>query len=77
MTRNEIVKKNISLTFDFIRYLAKKTDFLDKVPNGAEVEFLEIDLPIHISEVPENDSTRSALFKVEHTFREIDNEVGN
>ena len=77
MTRDEIVKKNISLTFDFIRYLTKNTEMLDKVPDGVEVQFLELDLPMHISEVPLGESPKSALFKVEHIFKEIANETGN
>jgi len=71
MTRNEIVKKNISLTFDFIRYLTKNTEMLDKVSDGVEVEFLELDLPMHISEVPSDESKKSVLFRVEHSFKDI------
>jgi hypothetical protein len=71
MTRDEIVKKNISLTFDFIRHLIKNTEMLDKVPDGVDIEFLELDLPMHISEVPSDESTKSVFFKVEHIFKDI------
>jgi len=71
MTKNEIVKKNISLTFDFIRYLTKNTEMLDKIPDGAEVDFLELDLPMRVSEDSIGDSSRPVLFKVDHTFSEI------
>ena len=76
MTRNEIVKKNISLTFDFIRYLTKDIEMLDKIPDGVEVEFLELDLPMLVSEDALVESSKSVLFKVEHTFKEIATETG-
>ena len=73
MTRNEIVKKHISLTFDFIRYLTKNPEVLARVPDDIEVEFLELDLPIYIPKESPVESNKSVLFKVEHTFREIAN----
>lgn len=40
MTKDEIVKKNISLSFDFIRYLIKNPEIIDKVSDDSEIEFL-------------------------------------
>lgn len=71
MTRNEIIQKNISLTFDFIRYIIQNSEMLDKVPHDAEVEFIEHDLPIRVSVNHPGKSTKSALFIVEHSFKEI------
>ena len=76
MTKNEIVKKNISLTFDFIRQLTKDIEMLDKVPDDVEVEFLELDLPMSAPEDTLDESSKTVLFKVEHTFKVIDIETG-
>jgi len=72
MTKDEIVKKNISLSFDFIRYLVKNPEILDKVSDNTEIEFFEPDLPLsmRIAEKRLSDSIKS-VFRVEHTFREM------
>jgi hypothetical protein len=44
MRKDEIIKKNIGLTFDCIRAAVTDPHLLDKVPDGAEIEFLETDL---------------------------------
>jgi hypothetical protein len=45
MRKDEVVKKNIGLTFDFLRAAVADPHLLDKIPDGAEIEFLETDLP--------------------------------
>jgi hypothetical protein len=70
MTKDEIVKKNISLSFDFIKYIIKNPEILDKVSDGAEIEFFEPDLPMRTSEKRISDSAKS-VFRVEHTFRQM------
>jgi len=70
MTKDEIVKKNISLSFDFIRYIVKNPDMLDKVSDDCEIDFLEPDLPIRGIEKRISDSGKS-VFRVEHTFRKM------
>ena len=71
MTKNEIVLKNISLSFDFIRYLLQHPDLLAGMPENADIEFIERDLPCPAAGAPASDSTPMVLFSVEHTFREI------
>ncbi len=69
MTKDEIVKKNISLSFDFIRYLIKSPEILAKIPDDTEIEFLDTDLPFPMN-MAEKESVKS-VFRVEHTFREM------
>ena len=38
------VKKNIGLIFDFIRAAVADPHLLDKIPDGAEIEFIDKDL---------------------------------
>ncbi|MBW2740302.1 MAG: hypothetical protein JRE64_15985 [Deltaproteobacteria bacterium] len=46
MRKNEIVKKNISLVFDFLRYLTDNPELIEKLPEGCELEFLDSDFPL-------------------------------
>jgi hypothetical protein len=39
MTREEVMSKNINLTFDFVDYLIKNPSEIDKIPNGCTVIF--------------------------------------
>lgn len=64
MKKDEIVNKNISLVFDFLRYITKHPELIEKIPNGCELEFLDKDYP-----VPETVKEMNKVFlKVEHTF---------
>jgi hypothetical protein len=72
MKKDEIVKKNISLTFDFMRNIVDNPDILSAIPDGSEVDFIETDLPRYI--VVKNrveDAVEPVVFRVEHTFHGI------
>jgi hypothetical protein len=43
MTKKEIINRNIGLTFDFLRQVAKDPALLDKIPDGSTLEFVEKD----------------------------------
>jgi hypothetical protein len=74
VNKDEVVKKHISLSFDFIRYLVKNPRILDRLPDSADVEFLGTDLPMSISEAGLPTLSQGILFKVEHTFEEVTHE---
>ena len=67
MRKNEIVKKNTSLVFDFLRYLVEHPEMIKKIPDGSELEFLDKDFPVSESENSDEESGKVFL-KVEHTF---------
>ena len=71
MRKDEVVKKNIGLTFDFIRAAVADPHLLDKIPDGAEIEFLETDLPRIKTEERANMEGAPVLFKVERNFQMI------
>ena len=71
MNKDERVRKHISLSFDFIRYLVKNPKMVNRIPDNAEVDFLETDLPVNISEVGLPAPSQGVLFKVEHVFEEV------
>ena len=67
MRRDEIASKNISLTFDFLRYIIEHPELVEKLPNGRELEFLDRDFPVNNTvEIAEN--IEKTILKVEHTF---------
>jgi hypothetical protein len=43
MTKKENINRNIGLTFDFLRQVAKDPSILDKIPDGSTLEFVEKD----------------------------------
>jgi len=57
MTKKEIINRNIGLTFDFLRQVAKNPSLLDKIPNGSTLEFVEKDF----SKVEKQSKTKSKL----------------
>jgi len=67
MRKDEIVKKNISLVFDFLRYLTDHSELIEKLPDRCELEFLDKDFPL-IEEVSSAASVDTAFLKVERTF---------
>ena len=46
MTNNEIVNRNIGLTFDLIRKIIENPDLADKIPDYSVIEFVEKDFEI-------------------------------
>jgi len=71
MRKDEVAKKNIGLTFDFIRAVVADPHLLDKIPDGAEIEFLETDLPRIEAEERSDMEKQPVLFKVERNFQMI------
>jgi hypothetical protein len=71
MRKDEIAKKNIGVTFDFIRAAVADPHLLDKIPNGAEIEFLETDLPRIETEERTNEGNPSVFFKIERNFQVV------
>ena len=67
MRNDEIITKNISLVFDFLRYLTDHPELVEKLPDQCELEFLEKDFPLIETEANSQD-TEKAFLKVEHTF---------
>ncbi len=67
MRKDEVVKKNISLVFDFLRYLTDHPELIEKLPDGCELEFLDKDFPLIEPEIS-IEGVQKAFLKVEHIF---------
>jgi hypothetical protein len=70
MTKKELINKNIGITFDFLRYVVDHPEMLDSIPNGAELSFIDKDMPTPLEE--NGKSTRRVMrYKVEHIFEPV------
>lgn len=67
MRKDEIVKRNVSLVFDFLRYLTDHPEIIEKIPDGSELEFLDKDFPVAETK-PSVQGVKKLFLKVEHTF---------
>ncbi|MBU2445642.1 MAG: hypothetical protein KJ666_08730 [Bacteroidetes bacterium] len=64
MTNRETVRKNIGLTFDFVRYLITNPQLTEQLPDKCEIDFIESDF----SSLTDKELTSKKLVKVNHTF---------
>jgi hypothetical protein len=69
MTKKELVKRNIGVTFDFLRYLIDHPTLIDLIPNQAELDFIDKDFPLRL----EKNTTKNKIirYRVEHIFQPI------
>lgn len=51
MTKKEYAERNIGMTFDFIRQILENLDVLDTIPEGAELDFIDKDMPFKAKEI--------------------------
>ena len=68
MRKDEIVSKNVSLVFDFLRYLTQHPELIEKIPDGCEIEFLDKDFPLTEREGNSEGPEKPFFLKVHHTF---------
>ena len=69
MTKKEYAEKNIGVTFDFLRHLIDSPEVVDTIPDGAELDFIDKDMPVKIREHARR--RKVARYKVHHTFEPI------
>lgn len=68
MKKREFVERNIGITFDFIRHLVDHPELIDKIPNGAELDFIDKNIPFKLKE---RKRKRIVLYKVLNTFEPV------
>lgn len=69
MTRKEYAERNIGMTFDFIKYLIDHPDVIDRIPDGAELDFIDKDMPFKVKQQLKTKNV--ARYKVGHVFEPI------
>jgi hypothetical protein len=71
MKKEEIVRKNIAETFDFVRYLMDTPDALDDLPDGSTIDFLQSNEEIATPQSGSDHKSASVLFKVGRAFSRL------
>ena len=68
MKKEEIINRNISLTFDFLRQIIKNPKIIDDISDGSTIDFIQKDVPII-----ENQNKKKAdeYFKIKYQFEKI------
>lgn len=69
MTKKEYIERNIGMTFDFIKQLIDHPEAIEPIRDGAELDFIDKDMPVRIKEETEEESV--VRYKVEHVFEPI------
>lgn len=69
MTKKEYVARNIGVTFDFVKHIIDHPELMDTIPDGAELEFIDKDIPLKTKE--QLKKKRVTRYKVQHTFEPV------
>jgi hypothetical protein len=65
MTNKEMVDRDITLTFDFIRAVVKNPKLLDRIESGSTIEFVQKGVPL---KVVKNGKRRVKYVRVSNKF---------
>lgn len=57
------------MTFDFVKQLIDNPEAIESIRDGAELDFIDKDMPVRIKEETEGESV--VRYKVEHVFEPI------
>ena len=69
MTKKEYINRNIGLTFGFIQQVVDHPEILEAIPNGAELDFIDKDMPSKAK--GEARGKKIIRYKVEHMFEPV------
>lgn len=67
MTNKEIINRNIGLSFDFVKAACDDLSIIERIPNGAILEFVEKDFPRRESDTTKRVHPRKYI-KVKNEF---------
>ena len=67
MKKDEIINRNISLTFDFLRYITEHPDLIEQMPDGCELEFIDKGFPSP-EEGKSREEKKRVVLKVGYVF---------
>lgn len=69
MTKKEYAERNIGMTFDFIKQIVDNPEIISTMPNGAEIDFIDKDVPFKVRE--HRKMKKIVRYKVEHVFEPV------
>ncbi|MCL0059699.1 hypothetical protein M1O20_04340 [Dehalococcoidia bacterium] len=68
MRKDEIARNNVGLVFDFLRFLIDHPELVEKIPDGAELRFLDKDALLKEPDVSRETEAKRVFLQVEHVF---------
>ncbi|MFQ6091958.1 MAG: DUF5647 family protein [bacterium] len=73
MKEQEVIQRDIGLTFDFLRYLIDNPQIVDEIPDGAELIFLcnEFPLKIDATHATQLKQGEKIIFNCRHIFEPV------
>lgn len=66
MTKKEYAERNIGMTFDFIRQIIDHPEIIDTIPDNAELDFIDKNMPIKTK--GRGEKRNIVRYKVERVF---------
>ncbi|MDI6801433.1 MAG: hypothetical protein QMD01_05195 [Thermodesulfovibrionales bacterium] len=69
MTKKEYVERNIGVTFDFVKHIIDHPEVIDTIPDGAELDFIDKDMPFKTKTSLKRKKIKR--YKVQHTFESV------
>ena len=69
MTKKEYIERNVGVTFDFVQHVIDHPELIDSIPDGAELDFIDKDMP---AKTKRQVKTKTVMrYKVQHTFEPV------
>ncbi len=65
----QYAERNVGMTFDFVRHLIEHPDIINTITDGAELDFIDKDMPTKERERVKKKKVIS--YKVEHIFEPV------
>ena len=69
MTKKEYAERNIGMIFDFIRQIIDHPDIINTIPAGAELDFIDKDVPVKVKE--RGKRNKIVRYKISRVFEPI------
>lgn len=73
MTKKEYAARNIGITFDFIRQIIEHPEIIDTIPDNAELDFIDKDMPVKVK--GRGGKRNIARYKVERIFEPMKEQI--
>ncbi len=69
MTKREYAERNIGMAFDFIRQIIEHPEIIDTIPDNAELNFIDKEMPVKVK--GRGGKRKIARYKVERVFEPV------
>lgn len=69
MTKKEYAERNIGMAFDFIRQIIEHPEIIDTIPDNAELDFIDKEMPVKVK--GRGEKRKIARYKVERVFEPV------